>query len=211
MSNRLVFFGDSITASGKSESLPLGDGYVSMLVDRFSQHTSFSNSIIINSGINGNTVQDLLIRYKQDVVDYSPQVLLIKIGINDAYNDFISGINDVNLSRFRLDYTTLINQLQKNLPDTQILLLSPYFIADNPHEPLYQKMAGYINVVINLGIDFKFPFLNTQLIFDEAVQIHEASFWAEDQVHPVKAGHELLAGRVYDFILKNSDFKSFKS
>src|SRR5580692_12387086 len=61
---RVVFFGDSITDIWKlDESFP-GKGY-------------------INRGIGGQTTPQMLVRFRQDVIDLQPAVVIILAGTND--------------------------------------------------------------------------------------------------------------------------------
>ena len=63
--NRVVFFGDSITDSWK-------------LVD------SFPGKPYVNRGIGGQTTPQMLVRFRQDVVDLHPKVVVILAGTNDV-------------------------------------------------------------------------------------------------------------------------------
>jgi lysophospholipase L1-like esterase len=62
--NRVVFMGDSIT-----EAWHLGD--------------SFPGKPYINRGISGQTTPQMLVRFRQDVIDLKPKVVVILAGIND--------------------------------------------------------------------------------------------------------------------------------
>jgi len=62
--NRIVFFGDSITDAWKLDSYFPGKGY-------------------INRGIGGQTTPQMLIRFRQDVIDLAPKVVVILAGTND--------------------------------------------------------------------------------------------------------------------------------
>jgi acyl-CoA thioesterase I len=62
--NRVVFFGDSITDSWKLDD-------------------SFPGKQYINRGIGGQTTPQMLVRYRQDVVDLQPKVVVILAGTND--------------------------------------------------------------------------------------------------------------------------------
>jgi lysophospholipase L1-like esterase len=62
--NRVVFFGDSITDAWKLDTYFAGKGY-------------------INRGIGGQTTPQMLIRFRQDVIDLSPKVVVILAGTND--------------------------------------------------------------------------------------------------------------------------------
>ncbi len=62
--NRVVFFGDSITDLWKLEEYFPGKPY-------------------INRGIGGQTTPQMLVRFRQDVIDLQPKVVVILAGTND--------------------------------------------------------------------------------------------------------------------------------
>src|SRR5499427_10463432 len=62
--NRVVFFGDSITDIWK---LP----------------DSFPGKPYVNRGIGGQTTPQMLVRFRQDVIDLQPRVVVILAGTND--------------------------------------------------------------------------------------------------------------------------------
>ncbi|HUO25713.1 MAG TPA: SGNH/GDSL hydrolase family protein [Candidatus Aquilonibacter sp.] len=62
--NRVVFYGDSITDIWKLDEYFPGKHY-------------------INRGISGQTTPQMLIRFRQDVIDLHPQVVIILAGTND--------------------------------------------------------------------------------------------------------------------------------
>src|SRR4029077_12107331 len=62
--NRVVFFGDSITAMWKLD-------------------VSFPGKPYINRGISGQTTPQLLVRFRPDVIALQPKVVVILAGTND--------------------------------------------------------------------------------------------------------------------------------
>lgn len=64
--NRVVFMGNSIT-EGWSAAQP----------------EFFENEAYINRGISGQTTPQMLLRFRQDVIDLNPKVVLILAGTND--------------------------------------------------------------------------------------------------------------------------------
>ena len=62
--NRVVFLGDSITDMWKLED-------------------SFPGKPYINRGIDGQTTPQMLVRFRQDVIDLHPKVLVVLAGTND--------------------------------------------------------------------------------------------------------------------------------
>jgi lysophospholipase L1-like esterase len=65
--DRVVFMGDSITQGWKIEG---ADGY-------------FPGKPYINRGISGQTTPQMVLRFRQDVIDLRPKVVVILAGIND--------------------------------------------------------------------------------------------------------------------------------
>jgi lysophospholipase L1-like esterase len=65
--NRVVFMGDSITAGW---SFTGADGF-------------FRDKPYINRGISGQTTPQMLVRFRQDVIDLKPKVVVILAGTND--------------------------------------------------------------------------------------------------------------------------------
>ena len=62
--NRVIFFGDSIT-------------------DIWNLPESFPGKPYVNRGIGGQTTSQMLVRYRQDVIDLRPKVVVILAGTND--------------------------------------------------------------------------------------------------------------------------------
>jgi lysophospholipase L1-like esterase len=65
--NRVVFMGDSITEGWRFDG-PNG---------------SFAGKPYINRGISGQTTPQMLVRFRQDVIDLKPKVVVILAGVND--------------------------------------------------------------------------------------------------------------------------------
>ncbi len=65
--NRVVFMGNSIT-----------EGWISADPDFFVQNSNF-----INRGISGQTTDQMLLRFRQDVINLSPKTAVILAGTND--------------------------------------------------------------------------------------------------------------------------------
>ena len=199
---KILFFGDSITQAGMTKSKPLGDGYVSILAQMFKQDQRLAQTQLINCGIGGDTVLNLLQRYERDVLIHLPDYIIIKIGINDAYNDFQAGCLNSNFERYKQGYQNLVDCFRDALPRTRIILLTPYYISDDSNDPLYLRMNEYGEFVGKLALRNGLPLLSTQAVFDAAVKNTSARELAEDQVHPGYEGHMLLAQAIFPFLTR---------
>ena len=94
-SSKVIFLGDSITQAAESEE---GEGtykgFITSLKENVGQEME-----LINKGISGNKVPDLLLRYKNDVLDLKPNIVFIYIGINDVWHkyDWGSGLSLIHI------------------------------------------------------------------------------------------------------------------
>src|ERR1700712_5153447 len=83
-----LFIGDSITDVGRrDEPEGLGNGYVRLIRDYLYAKDPVKAPRVINTGISGNRVTHLQKRWKEDVLDHAPDVVSIKIGINDVWHN----------------------------------------------------------------------------------------------------------------------------
>jgi len=196
MDRTLLFFGDSITAGSRTDAAPLGIGFVKLLADKYKQ-TSVK---VINSGVNGCTIQDLLARYQQDVIPFQPDLMVIMIGINDAFNAYHQLPGSTNCTSFEADYKQLIDLLLKQLPHCKLILVTPYLITADHADGLYQAMAQYVDAVEELAKYLNLPVLNTQHIFDTVLNLTPGRQLADDKIHPYPAGHALLAAAIHKLL-----------
>lgn len=91
----LLFIGDSITDAGRdrTDSASLGSGYVHEIARTLQGRASGGpGPTVINKGLNGNRVYDLEARWTTDVIDHMPTVVTVKIGINDTWRRYDSGL-----------------------------------------------------------------------------------------------------------------------
>ena len=81
---RVVFFGDSIT-------------------DVWNLDDSFPGKHVLNRGIRGQTTPQMLVRFRQDVIDLQPGVVVILAGTNDIAGN----TGDETLEQIEGDYATM--------------------------------------------------------------------------------------------------------
>jgi lysophospholipase L1-like esterase len=86
---RVLFQGDSITDGNRGRSSDpnhiLGHGYAFVLAARFGEEFAERRLVFLNRGVSGDTVTNLVRRWKTDTLDLQPDVLSILIGINDLF------------------------------------------------------------------------------------------------------------------------------
>jgi lysophospholipase L1-like esterase len=197
---KLLFIGDSITdcdrAKPEGEGLfkALGTGYVSY-VDGLLQAVYPELGIrVVNKGISGNTVRDLKARWQEDVIAQKPDWVSIMIGINDVWRQYdLPFIKErhVYLDEYEETLRSLVIETKPLV--TGIILMTPFYIEGNEHDPMRQTMDQYGLAVKRIAEETDSIFVDTQAAFNEVLKTLYPAALAWDRVHPSVAGHMILA------------------
>jgi acyl-CoA thioesterase I len=195
-----VFQGDSITDCNRdrSQTDSLGDGYVSILQSRHPE------LFIINRGISGDRVNELLNRWQEDALDLNPDVISIYVGINDVWHHHEWG-KPYSIASFITMYQTLIDQVKKQNPRTQICLISPFVLKMGHYKAVWQKdIDDIIQAVESLSKRNQTLYLPLSEVFRQANLTYTADELTWDGVHPKNIGHEIIASAIEE-VLKLSE------
>jgi lysophospholipase L1-like esterase len=201
---RLLFIGDSITDCDRaSDPEHLGSGYVRLIRDYLVAKLPRLAPQVINMGIGGNKITDLAERWMRDVIEQRPDVLSIKVGINDAWYGLPGDNRGVPVEQYRAIYCDLIERTRTMLPSCHLVLCEPTVIGPPAHPNGNPYVSPYVEVVREVGQQFS---------VDGIVPLHSAFItaqrerpqiaWTTDGVHPTSAGHMLIA-RVWLEVTRN--------
>jgi lysophospholipase L1-like esterase len=196
----ILFQGDSITDCGRSREYAnlrpgagLGVGYPTLIAARlFCDHPETEWNIM-NRAISGNRVVDLYARWKIDTLNLKPDVLSIMIGVNDTWHEKANQ-NGVEVPRYARIYRELLEWTKSTLPAIKLVLLEPYVLDFGAVGPDWiDEINARRQVVRELAKDFGAVLIPTQDILDEASKRASKEYWLADGVHPLLAGHQLIA------------------
>ncbi len=194
---KYLFQGDSITDAGRGNREDLretGQGYVRLLEAELTY--ADAEAEVLNGGISGNRVTDLLARWKKDCLNVRPDVLTILIGVNDVWHelDFGNGVSD---ELYEEVYRLLLRQTVEQLPDCRIVLMGAYVThgtaTDGEWETFEREVGQKSRIAGKLAEEFGTAFVDLQREFDRAEKHFGAEHWTRDGVHPTAAGHRLIA------------------
>lgn len=194
---RILCTGDSITAAGRDTSDPtdLGQGYVARLAAALPAHE------LLDTGINGNKVPDLEARWEVDVLAHAPDLLSVKIGINDTWHAHLSGARarlnrlrpgggGTGHDRFEVGYRNLVAQAQAAGIE-RLVLVEPFLVPFAPEqERMLPDLAEKARRIRDLAAEHDATFVPLQAAFDAAPDPRSL---VTDGVHPTPAGHDLIA------------------
>lgn len=194
---RILFQGDSITdAFRKPEELnpayQLGAGYAFLVgADLASRYPGRVE--LINRGISGHTVQDLLLRWEADAISHRADLVSILAGVNSTIRHFYGEYSD-DEPEFLETYSALLTTLIDAHPETKWVLLEPFLLPVGGVTPDWiAHLKDRQKIVRELAEAHGAIWIPLQARFDEACQCAQASWWAYDGIHPTHAGAALIA------------------
>lgn len=191
----VLFIGDSITDCSRTEDPDgLGYGYVRLLAEHFAAHEPTAR--VINRGISGNKVADLVARFSADCLEQDPQVVTIYVGVNDAWHRFTQGEEQrVSPQEFEEGYRFLLDQLSATRPAAPVLMVLP-FAVDVSEEiaRIHGDLDEKVRIIRDLAREFQHPVVDLEAVLQRAWTVgHTPQTIAQDGVHPTIAGHRLIA------------------
>lgn len=197
---RVVFAGDSVTDFDRKRPVGeglwegVGTGYVRLI-------HSFINAMqpdkiirITNMGVSGNNILDLKARWQQDVLDLHPDWVSVLIGINDIWRRFDEPDiweGHITPGVYEQAYRELIEQ---TLPGVKgMILMTPYFMEPNKHDPMRAAMDELGEIVKELALEYGLPCVDLQRVFDAYFQYRHPDYITWDRIHPNQVGAMLIA------------------
>jgi lysophospholipase L1-like esterase len=202
--DRILFQGDSITDAGRRDPVlaPLGGGYVAMVAGMLAARRPELRATVINRGIGGDRSAELLARWQADCLDLKPQVLSIKVGVNDVWRKLgeWNGQKHIPLPEFQANLRRLCEQA-RGAGIRDLVLVSPTTIdQDNAAaiNGLLGEYAGWLRGFAReqgaVYVDARTPLLAARAASPDIP-------WTSDGCHPTAAGHALIAAAWYDAVV----------
>lgn len=203
----LVIIGDSVTDCGRTyDAEPggwgaYGDGYA-MFVDSFlSGIYPELKMLVVNKGINGNTVADLSNRWDKDVLSFNPDWVSVMVGVNDVWRQFDGVFKHVPVESPE-EYENLYRGIiEKTLPKVKgMIVMTPFMMEANDAHPMKARVKEYAAIVKKLAEEYGLVFVDLQTKFDEFLKVTNEFIITQDRVHPNAKGHAIIAKSFLDAV-----------
>lgn len=196
----ILFQGDSITDGGRSYDQDwnhiMGQSFPYLISGRLWYDHPEQERMFLNRGISGNRIGDLRRRWQKDALDLKPDVISILVGVNDVFA-VVKDKDPASVQQFRLDYAALIEDTRAALPGVKIVLCEPFILPVGQvleQLKLWQdETLQRAQVVKELAAKYQATFVPLQKEFELACKRAKPAHWIWDGVHPMPAGHELIA------------------
>jgi lysophospholipase L1-like esterase len=170
--DRVVFMGNSITI-----------GWLN------TQPEFFEGKPYVNRGISGQTTPQMLVRFRQDVIDLNPKVVIILAGTNDIAGN----TGPMTLEQIIDNIKSMTEIARKN--NIQVILCSVLPAEDYPWRPglapnekipaLNKLIKAYCDTSDAFFLDYFTAMANEKNGLDKEL--------AHDGVHPTKEGYKMMA------------------
>ena len=200
-----LLIGDSITDCGRrAEKAPFGDGYMSLFRELVIARHPEREIRWLNRGIGGNRINDLQMRWEDDVVREQPAWLSIKIGINDLHSHLGNAKGAVSPELYRETYRALLERTRK-ATQARLILIDPFYLSTEVEggswrAQVLKQLPAYLAVVDEMAGLFKTLHVPTQKIFERQMKFTAPSDLAPEPVHPYRIGHVIIAQALYEAV-----------
>ena len=174
----------------------LGHGYAYIVAARLGARYPELGLRFVNRGVSGHRVVDLYARWQEDAIALSPDVLSVMVGINDV-GAGISGRGGVPTERFEKVYRMMLAETREALPGALLVLCDPFVLPVGKTREQWPVWGAEVDrriaCVARIAEETAAVRVRCQEVVDRALERAPAEYWLWDGVHPMAAGHELLA------------------
>jgi len=175
----VVAFGDSIVAGYRQP-----EGWPEILSRDLAAR--YPGVTVINAGISGDTAADGLARLEADVLDHSPQMVIVAFGLNDMKNG-------VSIPRFEEDLSTIVGEVMSS--GARPVLLTTTRLQRGANILSRMNPAPFNKSIRTLAEEKDIPLIDV----NEQFKGLNTSEYLIDAAHPNGEGYRALA----DIIRKN--------
>lgn len=200
---KFVVIGDSIADCGRVRPVgegggnSLGDGYVDLLQSMVRVDHPEWGLRVINMGVSGDTSRHLVARWQTDLLDLSPDYVLIMIGCNEAWRYFdmplITEIH-VSLAEYEQNLKRMIDSAEAI--SCKVILASPFYLEPNRGDAMRAKVDEYAAKMRQIAQERQLPFIDVQETFDHLLERQHTCIFSDDRVHPNRTGQYAIASTV---------------
>jgi len=169
--DRIVFMGNSIT-------------------EYWSQHHPefFEGKPYVNRGISGQTTPQMLLRFRQDVVDLDPKIVVLLAGTNDIAGN----TGEMTLQEIVANIRSMLEIAQAN--HIMPILCSVLPAADYPWKPNKrpaEEIPALNELLITLAEEYGIPYLDYFSAMTDGKNGLQKSY-THDGVHPNAKGYKVM-------------------
>ncbi|HVX51771.1 MAG TPA: GDSL-type esterase/lipase family protein, partial [Chitinophagaceae bacterium] len=171
------------------------------LIEKMLPRQGVTSYTCTGSGIGGNKVYDLYLRMDSDVIELSPAIVVLFIGINDVWHRLTKGTG-TDADKFDKFYRAIVYRLQA--AGIKVVLCTPPAIGEktdftNPQDEELDMICGIIRGIAKerdlLLVDLRKALLDYNAANN--TQNLDRGILTTDGVHLTDKGNKLIAGEMW--------------
>ena len=199
---KIVFFGDSITDSGRDrdDGKSLGNGYVKIIADKLRPIYPDTDIELINKGLSGDEVSDLLARVQSDVISLKPDAVVIMIGINNVIHKF-KYKKELDLKQFESEFTRLLMLIKE--AGIILIFLEPFLLPAPDKRRMRKLFDDELEIIDRVASKICDEFVAYDEMFNGLAATIPYTEYSADGVHPTHRGSRLIADTAIKAIRKH--------
>ena len=204
--SRVLFFGDSITDvkfnRRFNHKLKGRKIYALNLGKEIKKHCPKAK--VFYKGIASNRVYHLYDRLTEDCINLKPNVIIMLIGVNDAWENYVPEEYPPLRRPMKPHLDEIYRRIKAELDDVQILFLLPFMIDSVEDKlPFHKTLDEFRAQLKSTAEENGAQVIDLQQMFNEAQKETDPVLLATDGIHPTNLGHRLIS----DEIIKNISFE----
>lgn len=130
--------------------------------------------------------------------------------MNDVNSVIDKSSDAVDSARYEVEYPGLLQRTREHLPNVQLVLCEPFILPVGRTKERYPEWSAEIKKrqesVVRLSIEFNGVYVNFQDAFNDAIEKAPLEYWMWNGIHPMPAGHQLMANHWTETVHKSVSF-----
>ena len=148
-------------------------------------------------GVANNRVYHLYDRLTKDCIDLKPNVIIMLIGVNDAWEHYVPEDYPPLRRPMKPYLDEIYRRIKTELDSMQILFLLPFMIdTDKQKLPFHTILNEYRAELEKTALENGAEIVDLQKRFDRAQEKIEPANLAADGIHPTDLGHRIMADEI---------------
>lgn len=195
----ILFIGDSITdvKFNKKQNRKIGGKNVYALDVSKELKKSHKHLKFYYKGIASNRSYHVYDRLTNDCISLKPDVIVMLIGVNDAWENYKKDDYPPLLRPFEPHMKEIFRRIKAELPNAKLITMLPFLIDTIEEKSAFHKILNeYRDNLLSYSNGFTSEVIDLQALFDDAQKTYNPYLLAHDGIHPTDLGHSLIAKEI---------------
>ena len=196
---RILFIGDSITDVKFNRKMQgkIGGREVYCLQVAKELKKKHRRLKFFFKGIASNRTYHLYDRLTEDCINLKPDVIVMLIGVNDAWENYVPEQYPPLLRPIEPHLKEIYRRIKTELPNAKLVTLLPFLTSTvEEKQPFHTVLDRYVEISRTEATGKADEIIDLQPLFDEAEQLVTPALIARDSIHPTSMGHSVIASAV---------------